>query len=395
MEHESQSSSHDESASPAAITSVSEGDPAQPFASPLSTPVVAPGHSFIERVFIGSNGIRAGWSIALFVILFVLFASLFGLLISLLHVGSKSGHFTVRTAFVSELTGLLALIGSASIVALVERHNVLDFNLNGPRRTMNFFSGIAAGFLALSLLVGGLWSGGWLHFGPVSLSGSDIAKYAVLWGVTFLLVGLLEEGMFRCYLQSTLTRGINIWWSVGIQIVLCMYLLLRVKGTAGWGVYAVALLGLLPCLMLHLKRAPHSGFWQAAWVTSTLFGFVHVGNNGENWIGIFAAAAIGFVFCVSIWLTGSAWWAIGCHASWDWAETYFYGTADSGMVASGHYLSTSPFGNAFWSGGTNGPEGSILVLGAILLLLLALLVIYRPRQAGQFAPALPGSEQAD
>jgi uncharacterized protein len=49
------------------------------------------------------------------------------------------------------------------------------------------------------------------------------------------------------------------------------------------------------------------------------------------------------------------------------------------MVAQGHYLSTSPFGNAFWSGGTNGPEGSILVLGAILLLLLALLVIYRRR----------------
>ena len=127
--------------------------------------------------------------------------------------------------------------------------------------------------------------------------------------------------------------------------------------------------------MLHLRKVEGGGFWQAAWVTSTLFGFIHTGNNGENWIGIFAAAAIGFVFCVSVWVTGSAWWAIGCHAGWDWAETYFYGTADSGMQAQGHYLTSSPAGNVLWSGGTDGPEGSLLVLGAILLLLVGLLVV--------------------
>ena len=79
---------------------------------------------------------------------------------------------------------------------------------------------------------------------------------------------------------------------------------------------------------------------------------------------------------VSVRVTGSAWWASGCHASWDWAETYFYGAADSGNVASGHYLTTTPAGPAFWSGGTDGPEGSVLVLGAVLLLLVALVVLY-------------------
>jgi membrane protease YdiL (CAAX protease family) len=127
---------------------------------------------------------------------------------------------------------------------------------------------------------------------------------------------------------------------------------------------------------MQLTNARSAGFWQAVWVTSTLFGFVHTGNNGENWIGIFAAAAIGFVFCVSVWVTGSAWWAIGCHAAWDWAETYFYGTADSGFASKGHFLTSSPTGKAFWSGGTDGPEGSVLVLGAILLLLVALITIY-------------------
>jgi membrane protease YdiL (CAAX protease family) len=138
----------------------------------------------------------------------------------------------------------------------------------------------------------------------------------------------------------------------------------------------VALLGLGPCLALHVKKAEGSGFWQASWVTSTLFGFVHTGNGGENWIGIFAAAAIGFVFCVSVRVTGSAWWAIGCHASWDWAETYFYGAADSGNVATGHYMTTSPVGNVFWSGGSDGPEGSVLVLAVIVALMAVVVAVY-------------------
>jgi membrane protease YdiL (CAAX protease family) len=140
-------------------------------------------------------------------------------------------------------------------------------------------------------------------------------------------------------------------------------------------------------MRLSLNKSPRGGFWQAAWVTSTLFGAVHTGNNGENWIGIFAAGAIGFVFCVSVYVTGSAWWAIGCHTAWDWAETYFYGTADSGLVAKGHLLSATPVGNPLWSGGTDGPEGSLLVLGVILLLLIAVVALYGRRREAGIAPA--------
>ena len=98
---------------------------------------------------------------------------------------------------------------------------------------------------------------------------------------------------------------------------------------------------------------------------------------------LFAAAFIGFVFCVSVWVTGSAWWAIGCHAAWDWAETYFYGTADSGFVAPGHLFSTSPAGNPLWSGGTVGPEGSLLIIPVVLLILVWLVIFYRRREPMQ------------
>jgi membrane protease YdiL (CAAX protease family) len=141
-------------------------------------------------------------------------------------------------------------------------------------------------------------------------------------------------------------------------------------------VYVAAAVGLIPCLALHQKRAARSAFWQAAWVGSTWFGMIHIFNSGENGRGIFAAACMGFVFCVSVRVTGSAWWAIGCHSAWDWTETYLYGTADSGLPAQGHLLTSTAAGNPLWNGGTDGPEGSVLALAAIALMLGLLLAAH-------------------
>jgi hypothetical protein len=334
---------------------------------------------WLNWTFIGPQGLRAGWSAAMFLILTIIFMAAIGTIATVIVKPAHNANpniLTPKTAIILELIQFLALVGAAAIMALIERRRILDYYLTGSRRIPHFFSGLAAGFLALSALVGALAWGGWLQFGPVALSGARIFGYAAIWGVVFLLTGCFEEGAFRGYLQFTLTRGTNFWWAAGTIGLICLLLALYVKGNCVWGVYAMALLGLLPCLWLQLTKTQGAGFWQAAWVTSTFFGLIHITNNGENWVGIFAAALIGFVFCVSVWVTGSAWWAIGCHASWNWAESYFYGTPDSGMVASGHYLNTSPVGNVLWSGGTDGPEGSVLVLGVILLLLAALVVIY-------------------
>ncbi|MGD0938935.1 MAG: type II CAAX endopeptidase family protein [Terracidiphilus sp.] len=352
-------------------------------------------------VLAGSQGLRAGWSLAIFAVLYRLFSGVVGLVVSGLVPTISEFEFSPRFALIGEMIPLLALVGALAVLAQVEHRKILNYNLAGPRPAASFFEGAAAGFAALSVLVGVLALGGWLHFGAVGLSGKRIMLYAAAWGAVFLLVGLFEEGTFRCYLQFTLTRGVNFWWALAIVAALCLDLLLRAMGNpAGilgalwlrvmpgsggngvYGVYAVALLGLVPCLMLYLKEAQGAGFWQAAWVTSTFFGYIHTSNSGENWIGIFSAAFIGFVFCVSVRVTGSAWWAIGCHTAWDWAETYFYGTADSGIQARGHFLSTSPAGNTLWSGGADGPEGSLLVLAAIMLLLAALLAIHGRRRSG-------------
>jgi uncharacterized protein len=129
------------------------------------------------------------------------------------------------------------------------------------------------------------------------------------------MVGLSEELLTRGYLQTTLARGV--------------------------------------------------GFWPAAVVLSLLFGAGHAGNGGEAIIGLVSAGTIGLVFCYSLWRSGSLWWAIGFHTSWDWAQSYFYGTPDSGTLVHGHLLVSHPLGASWLSGGPVGPEGSIFVFVVI------------------------------
>jgi CAAX protease family protein len=354
--------------------------------APPEPPEISPSHG-LEWVFLGPSGLRAGWSILFAYCFFYLFRLVLGTFVAASSLIGDSSDFTAGIATLVESVSFLAMIGAGILIALVERRRLFDFNLTGPRPALHFFLGSAGGFLSLSALVGALRVGGWVSFGPIALTGADVLRLAAFWALACLLVGCVEEGLFRCYLQFTLTRGLNLWWALAVEAALCLYAFAN-AGSNAPGIYLVAALGLVPCLLLEQKAAPRRAFWQAAWVTSTLFGLIHSFNSGENWMGIFAAAGIGFVFCVSVRVTGSAWWAIGCHAAWDWGESYFYGTANSGLVARGHLLTSMPVGNPLLSGGADGPEGSVLVLGAIVLLLVFLIALRARR-----SPAAPANRE--
>jgi len=344
-----------------------------------------------DWIFIGPHGLRVGWSLLLFAGLYYLFREVVGTLFFAAGLIHDSPADSAGAVLLSELVPFLSLIAAALVMILIEDRSILSYNLAGTRRAGHFLFGLAAGFAALSLLVAGMAWGGWLRLAPSALPATAAIRLGALWIAAFLIVASVEEGLFRCYALSTLARGINFWWALAAEIGLCCYVALDPGRNGAYGVYLSAALGLFPCLILHRKSAPRSGaFWQAAWVTSTFFGFYHTGNGGETWIGVFAAAAIGFIFCVSVFVTGSARWAIGCHAAWDWAETFFYGTADSGQQGQGHLFSATPAGNPIWNGGADGPEGSLLVVAAILLLLLVLLGLYKHNKSASFAdPSQP------
>jgi len=106
-----------------------------------------------------------------------------------------------------------------------------------------------------------------------------------------------------------------------------------------------------------------------------VFGAVHIPNPGENALGILQVVVIGLVFSLTIRRTGNLWFAVGFHGAWDWAETFFYGTPDSGLLGVGRFLNTSVQGPDWLTGGSAGPEGSVVAL--VVLLLCALLIHFR------------------
>jgi membrane protease YdiL (CAAX protease family) len=335
----------------------------------------------------GSNGLRSGWSVLIFIALYYLFMPVLGTIAVTLDPALAEENFSPIIELVSEIIPLLSILGAALILSRVEHRHLADYNLRDTRWFSQSAAGLLAGFLALSGLVATLALGGWLHISSAPLTGAKKLQFALLWAAAFLVVGLFEEGSFRCYLQFTLARGLNFWWAVAAVGVMCLVPQLRSAPYGVEGVYLVAAIGILPCWLVHRSQSLNASFWQAAWVTSTAFGAYHTGNPGETWIGIMTASFIGFIFCVSVLVTGSAWWAIGCHAAWDWAETYFYGTSDSGLITQSNLFTSRPTGNVLWSGGPAGPEGSLLAVPVVAVLLLGLLLIFRSGQSAQSVPA--------
>ena len=116
------------------------------------------------------------------------------------------------------------------------------------------------------------------------------------------------------------------------------------------------------------------GFWPAATVISAVFGAWHLGNKGEDIAGAASVFVIGMFFCLTLRRTGNLWFAVGLHASFDWGETFLFSVPNSGIVAPGHLLNSSFHGPVWLTGGTVGPEGSVM---AFLVVALAAAVFSR------------------
>ncbi len=225
------------------------------------------------------------------------------------------------------------------IMARGERRPFGSFGLGDRAFLPRFGCGLIAGFAAISALVGLLWSFHLAALSGPSLPAAAALHYGLAWGAVFLLTGVFEENLLRGYLLFTLGRGIGFWWS--------------------------------------------------ALLLSAAFGLIHGTNAGETPVGLFSAAAVGLLFCLSIFYTGSLWWAIGFHAAWDWGETFFWGTSDSGMAAQGHLWNEHPLGARLWSGGATGPEGSLLVFPVLLVCALAVFWWWGMRKSPRHAQGLP------
>lgn len=353
---------------------VPEQDTSSAPADSLAQPLVQ--HSSAHGIFIGRFGLRAGWGIAIFVPLFLIFSLILGAgalaargklkeTITKMQQAktaqkSPSGapaakpqkpqsDMTPKFTVIAEAVQFAALGLAAWILSRIERRRLAVYGIDRSH-LRDILPGAFWGLATLSLLVALLRGFHLLVFDERALAGAAILVFGAKWLLAFFLVGLLEEYTIRGYIQYTFTRGV---------------------------------FGLAERLSSTRTRA--IAFWIAAFFMSAVFGALHLGNSGENRIGIVMVFLAGILFSYALWRTGSLWWGIGFHMTWDWAQSFLYGVPDSGGLSTGRLFHTHPVGNVLLSGGSDGPEGSLLVIPILLLVF----VVLRFTRAGEQPPLAP------
>ncbi len=302
--------------------------------SPLSP---TPPESGVHDLFIGPNGLRAGWRLLVFLAIVAILGFLAYVLAAFLFPKLQL-RFSAPGVIVQEVVwfGIVAL--ATAIMGRIEHRSFADYGL--PARGFlgrKFWIGTLWGFAMLSLLVGLMAISHAYTEAGLALPPARLLKYGLLWAIAFLLVGVFEEFAFRGYMLYTLTTGI--------------------------------------------------GFWPAAVITCAVFAGAHLGNPGENWVGVLEIVLIAIYLCLALRRTGNLWFAIGWHMAFDWGETFFYSTPNSGMQGAGHMLKASLLGSKWLSGGSVGPEASVFDVIVTVAGILLLLILY-PEAKYPAAPTL-------
>jgi uncharacterized protein len=284
-------------------------------------------------IFWNERELRAGWRLAIFVFLVVSLGYGSAALTKLLHLVSP-GSITPGSLLFQECRRLFCAVAATAIMAWLERRRMGTYGLSGAAAFgARFWQGLAWGTAMIAATILLIRAFGGFSFGGLALSGAAIWGYAFFWGLTFLSVGFFEEYLFRGYAQFTLSTGL--------------------------------------------------GFWPAASMLSAAFGAVHLGNSGEGKVGALSVFVVGMFFCLTLRRTGNLWFAVGLHAAFDWGETFLFSVPDSGLVFPGHLMNSSLHGPAWLTGGTVGPEGSVMVFVVLAVSAVIFSRMYPARDEGQ------------
>ena len=323
---------------------------AEPQLSEAAPPPAPAQPSLAHRIFIGPFGLRAGWGLLIF------FALLFGCVMVVrgiqhevkIHHAAKSAAAPapkpdpnapqpMAGMLIAESLVFAIFLLVSWIMSRIERRKFSVYGLGGSHSIGRFLMGTLWGLLAMGFFIAVLHFCHLLVFDARLDFGWSVLGWGLVQLLGFLLVGLFEEFSFRGYLQYTLTRG--------------MY---------GLG------------KLISPEKARSIAFWIAAVITSALFYFAHTGNQGETRVGLINVFLAGILLLVALWRTGSLWWAIGFHMAWDWSQSFLYGVPDSGGLEQGRLFATHAIGKPLLSGGTDGPEGSLICIPILLLLIVVL-----------------------
>lgn len=310
----------------------------------LSTGPIQPSShpsSGLKSIFVGRNGLRAGWRLLIFtaglIVAFLGFSQLFKLWLAFAKHTVAAGRAPVELLSLPVQQGVFDLLAFGVVLLLswlmsrIEGRSVGAYGLPLSRPAASLrrlASGLVIGFLLIFVILLILRVAHVFYFGSLALSGAQIVVWGLVWGFTTLAVGFFEEFLFRGYALYTLADGIS--------------------------------------------------FWPAVVIMGLVFSRAHMGNPGETYVGIAAIMFLALFVSALLRRTGDLWLAVGFHASFDWGQSFFFGVD---MQAPGHLLNPRIQGPAWLTGGTAGPEASIVTFIMVVLLTAGVLAFYpkRPR----------------
>jgi membrane protease YdiL (CAAX protease family) len=301
----------------------------------IPPPPLGPPHgprSTAQVIFWNEHEFRAGWRLLIYLLFCMLFLMAETFLAMALHLPliGRTG-ITPTSMLVQEVSEAFAAVAAAVIMGMLEGR---PFGVYGLPRSAafgaKFWQGAAWGIVMIAANIFLIRAFHGYSFGGLALRGPAIAGYAALWGIVFLFVGFFEEFLFRGYTQFTLATGV--------------------------------------------------GFWPAAILLSAGFGAVHLRNGGEDKVGALSVFVIAMFFCLTLRRTGNLWFAVGLHAAFDWGETFLFSAPDSGIVAPGHLFNASFQGPVWLTGGTVGPEGSVISFAVVAIAAAIFANVYKPEK---------------
>jgi uncharacterized protein len=297
--------------------------------------------SALRKLFLDNDGLRGIWAAIVFygslTCLEWLCSQLLHLAVvrHLIHSWSGMSGLTPHFLVVLELLHAVAALVATAIVGRLQRRRWTSYGLGyGPelgqsksRALRNLAYGGLCGFGCFTALIAILWAIHAIAFDGLLLVAGAAVRDGTLWICAMLLLSLSEESSTRCCLVVTLGQSLS--------------------------------------------------YWGGAVVAALWFAQIHSSNSGENPLGLLNVFVFSLLASWSFYRTGTLFWAIGFHATWDWAQPFLFGTIGSGVKFQYGLMASHPIGKPLLSGGGTGPEGSILVL-PILAVAAVLVLVMKP-----------------
>jgi membrane protease YdiL (CAAX protease family) len=277
--------------------------------------------------------LRAPWRLLAALVLFLLAATVLAgigrIVAGLGGEGAGSAWASlVQTAVIAGLVGVVAGIGW-----LVDRRRVRDLGLSlGRAWYRDFGVGLCVGLLMattvvlIGLVAGSASIGGTLQTrpdAPLALSGVGVLPATLLWLLFFLGVGTLEELIVRGYFLVNVAEGLDAF-------------LTRRRAVVG---------GLL--------------------ASSAVFGVLHAANPGGTLLGVLSISLAGLLLGGAYVTTDRLGVPVGIHVAWNFALGPVYGLPVSGLRTSSALVAVEQRGAVLLTGGDFGPEGGLVMLGAL------------------------------